>query len=174
MLLLLALGCIHTPPHPPLPTPHRVELVRREESLPDGRACLWEAENVAWDGVAVWVAEPPEGDGWCEAPREAARMVDVLGQDGPFLSVHLRTFECCPERWDERWLTWDLRTGAAATLEAYDERLAARRWERALRQVERDPSLRGWVLDRDAFLVGDGHVSFVAVHGDQARLVRVK
>lgn len=173
MLLLLTLGCMHTPPHPPAPSPWTMDLVRRAEALPDGTGCVWEAENLSYGGAPVWAEPGPEGEGWCEAPGEEARLVDVLGQDGVFLSVRLRTFRCCPEVWEERWLTWNLATGAPATLEQYDERLAERRWARLQRLQARDPTLAGWDLARDRFVVGDGHVRFVALRGGEVRLIPV-
>lgn len=170
---LLLAACMHTPPHPATPGAWELSLVSRDERLRDGTGCVWEAENLSYDGRPVWAAEGPEGEAWCEEPREDARLVDVLAQDGVFLSVRLRTFRCCPEAMEERWLTLNLETGAPATLEEYDERLAERRWARLGRLVARDPTLAGWDLARDRFLVGDGHVRFVALRDEETRLVSV-
>lgn len=170
MLLLALLGCVHTPPHAPLPGTAAVELVRREQMTRHGEYCAWEAENLTFEGRPIWYEEAPEGESWCLAPGgESARVVDLLGQDGPYLSAKLEEWSCCPEVTTVRCVTYDLRTGEPATLEQYDPRHAERRWEKARKRVP-----AGAVVLRDAFVVGDGHVRFCAFQGETMTLVPVR
>src|SRR4051812_10621443 len=88
-LALLWAGCVHTPPHPPILGQWAVTTARREQMTRDGVYCAWEAESLSFADRPIWTADPPEGENWCHAAGEAARTVDVLAQDGPFLSTRL-------------------------------------------------------------------------------------
>lgn len=170
MLLLALWGCVHTPPHPPLAGTPAVELVRLEQMTANGEYCSWEAENLVFEGRPIWSAASPDGEAWCVAPGgERARWIDILGQDGPYLSATLHEWGCCPETSSQRCVTWDLRTGEPATLEQYDPKWAARRWEKVQAKVP-----EGWQVFPDAFAVGDGHVRFCAFRGEDVTLVPVK
>lgn len=142
---------------------------RREQMREDGVYCSWEAEQLTYAGRPLWVEEPPMGEDWCRTPGESSRTVDVLGQDGPFLSLVRRAWSCCPDRTEASCGTVDVRDGHAITLEEYDERHAAKRWEKAI-----DKAPPGVVLDRDDFLVGDGHVGFCVAQADGLVEVRVR
>ena len=58
----LLVGCVHTPPHPPVEGTWSREFTRRQELRRDGRYCAWEAESPAWSGTLLWPAEAPIGD----------------------------------------------------------------------------------------------------------------
>lgn len=169
MLLLALLGCVHTPPHPPVAGTPAVELVRLEQMNAHGEYCAWEAENLVFEGRPIWSVASPDEENWCRSPGEQARWIDILGQDGPFLSATLHEEACCPEATSVRCVTWDLTTGEPATLAQYDPRWAERRWEKAQAKVP-----AGWEIFPDAFAVGDGHVRFCAFRGEEVRLVPVK
>jgi hypothetical protein len=177
---LLLLGCVHTPPHDPPPGRWTVDTVRREQMTLDGTWCSWEAENLVYEHDAVWAATPPDEDGgprtdtWCVDGGESARMVDVVAQDGPFLSTRLHEEGCCPRRDETTCTTWDLRTRGRAHLEDYDGRHAEWRWAKLQHLLAKDPDLVGWSFDRDAFLVRGGHVTFCGVKGGLVREVRVR
>ena len=173
MLLLGLLACRHTPPHEPLDAVVVVELDSRERLLRTGEECRWEAEQLLVDGAAVWVEEPPDGEEWCLAGNERARTLDVVSQDGPFLSTILGEMDD-EGRWTRRCVTWDLRTRAPASVYAWDERRAPRRLAEFAALPGRDPSLIGWTLDADAFLMRNGHVAFCATRGAEIREVLVK
>jgi hypothetical protein len=144
-----------------------VSFERREQMTQTGDWCSWEAESLAFDQLDLWTATPPDEENWCRAPGESSRTVDILGRDGPYLSVRLTEWSCCPDHATARCVTYDLRTGQPATLEQYDEKHAARRWERARAKVP-----AGYVLTADAFVVGDRHVRFCAVRGDDVVEIR--
>jgi hypothetical protein len=94
--------------------------------------------------------------------------VDVLGRDGPYVSVLLTEWACCPDQTTARCGTLDVRDGHWATLDEYDDRHAAKRWDKAR---EKAPDLP---LDRDAFVVGDGHVRFCVVQDGGLVQVQVR
>lgn len=169
MALLSLLACLHTPPHDPVPGTVAKDFVRREQFNQEGEYCAWEAENLVFEGQPLWVAEAPADENWCLSPMEASRWVDILGQDGPYLSVILHTLSCCPDVEEVRCLTMDVRTAEAVTLAQYDEKRAERRWKRAQRHVP-----EGHTLDERAFVVGDRHVRFCAQRGTDVVLVPVR
>lgn len=159
---MLAGGCVHTPPHDPVGGAWKKDFVRREEMREDGTFCSWEAESLVYEGAPVWSAEPPTGQNWCGTADEVSRYFDVLGQDGPFLSVHTVETGCCPERSSAECVTWNLSTGQPATLTEYDEKHAAKRWLAAQVALAGSP-WEGYLLIPDAFLVVDGgHVAVCA------------
>ena len=167
-VVLSMAGCVRTPPHDPVDGAPVTRTERREQMSHDGDWCSWEAESLYFGERALWAVDTPDDDGgWCETPGESSRMVDVLGQDGPYLSVKLTEMGCCPDHDAVRCFTMDMRTGAAITLEEYDSRRAERRWEQA--QKSAVPG-----LDRGAFVVGDGHVRFCVVHGPDVAFVPVR
>lgn len=169
-LVSLLVACVHTPPHEAVPGAPTVAFARREQMTRDGAWCAWEAESLSFDGRPLWVADAPGEESWCRAPGgEASRVVDVLGRDGPFLSVRLTEWGCCPDHAVSRCVTLDVRTGEPTTLEAYDPRHAERRWSRAVRDAP-----PGFTLSPDAFLVGDRHVRFCAMRGEEMAEVPVR
>jgi hypothetical protein len=172
-LLLLLVACRHTPPHEPIAGTVVIELDARAALLRNGEECQWEAEQLRIDGAPVWAVEPPEGEDWCLAGDERARTVDIVSQDGPFLSTILGEMDASGA-WTRRCVTWDLRTRAPATLLDWDERRAPRRLAELATAKLRDPSLAGWTLSPEAFLVRDGHVAFCAMRGTEIREVVVK
>lgn len=164
MLWLLA-PFIHTAPLPPPGAKWEVAFLRMEDMTPEGVWCAWEAESLLYDGKPLWSAEPPEGEQWCQTPFEAARTVDVLGENGPYLSVRLTEWACCPERESVvPAVTYDLRTGQPTTLEAYDLRHFDWRSKR-LRQILDKKHGGGWAVDPAAFAVDGRHVRVWATRG---------
>ncbi|MDP2311056.1 MAG: hypothetical protein Q8P18_33860 [Pseudomonadota bacterium] len=167
MLWLIA-PFVHTPPLAPPGPPWEVAFLRREDMTRQGVWCAWEAESLLYDGKPLWSAEPPEGEHWCLAPFEAARMVDVLGENGPYLSVRLTEWACCPDREAiTRAVTYDLRTGVPTTLEAYDPRYFSWRTKRLQRILDRNHG-GGWSVDPTAFVVDGRHVRVWATRGGEA------
>ncbi len=161
--LLLALACVHTPPHLAPSGEWKKDYTRREETREDGTYCAWEAESLTYKGVPLWSAEPPEGENWCAAADESSRYFDVVGQDGPFLSVRTVETGCCPERSTAACLTWNLETGKVATLADYDEHHAAKRITDAT-AILADEDYKGFVLADNGWVVKpDGHVALCAV-----------
>lgn len=163
------LGCVHTPPHDLVSGEWKKEFVRREEMRKDGTFCSWEAESLVYDGVPVWSAQPPAGQNWCGTGDEESRYFNVIGQDGPFLSVQTVETGCCPERSVAACVTWNLTTGKPATLTEYDEKHAAKRWLAARVALAASP-WEGYLLVPDAFLVVEGgHVAVCAYPPGGAR-----
>jgi hypothetical protein len=154
LILWLLAACVRTPPHPPLGEAVTVRTERRERALDEeGRGCAWEEESL-WVGERRLIgADPPDALDWCAKPTDHWRTLDVLGQDGAFVSLEqdgsdgVRT---CG--------TIDTATGAWATLDAYDPKHAKGRVRRALRLLAGEPSEPGF--DPDRFVVGGGHVRF--------------
>ena len=166
-LLALILACVATRPKAPVPGAPVVTPAWRE-SLVDDAACVYEAESLRFGERPLWEEEPPPAEGWCRAPFEHARTVDLLGQDGPYLSVRQATRDCCPDAETVACLTYDVRSALPITLRQYDPRLADQRLARATAQLP-----AGFTLDRDAFLIGDGHVRFCARRGAEILLIAV-
>jgi hypothetical protein len=164
---------VHTPPHP-VEGRWQIELVRIEQATASGRPCVWEAEQLTYEGRAVWVATPPGDESFCRAPGEAARMVDVLGEDGPFLSVRLEERRCCPERVEVTpCVTYDLRSGTPVSLEAYDPDRFDWRSKKLTRVLERRHG-GGWTAEPWAFVVDRGHVRVCATRGDERLEVPIR
>lgn len=173
MLWLLA-PFVHTPPHPPPPAKWEVAYTRAEQMTPAGVYCSWEAENLLYDGKAIWSADPPEDESFCKEPFEAARTIDVLGEDGPFLSVRFREWGCCPEREAlTRCVTYDLRTATPTTLEAYDPKHYKWRAKKLQRVLDKKHG-GGWSVEPSAFIVGDRHVRVCATRGDETIEVAIR
>ncbi len=153
-MLLLAAACMHTPPRPRLPEPVVVRNeLRTAEFDAEGRTCTWEAEGL-WVGTRRVLGQdaPTEMD-WCRAPSESWSTLDVLGQDGEFVSIAAASSSGPPGCG-----TWNVVTGLPATLVEYDEKLAERRVLRATRKLARRP-LSG-TFNADAFIVGNRHLRF--------------
>lgn len=165
-MILLLLACIHTPPHDPVEGTWTKEFVRLEEMRANGDYCSWEAESLMYGGAALWSVAPPIGENWCGTPAERAQYFDVLGQDGPFLSIRTQEIGCCPERSASTCVTWNLSTGKPATLMEYDERRAEKRWQKA-QDIATAPAYAGLTIAEDTFVVKPGgHVAFCAApHG---------
>ena len=168
-MMLLLLACVHTPPHAPVEGTWKKEFVRREEIQAGGDYCSWEAESLTYAGTPLWSAEPPEGENWCGTPADQSRYFDVLGQDGPFLSIRTQESGCCPDHSDAACVTWNLQAGRPATLVEYDERRAAKRWAQA-QAIAAAPGFAGYTIAQDAFVVvPGGHVAFCAAPTAGAR-----
>lgn len=154
MILVLALGCMHTPPHEPLAEPVVVRLAARHDVADqEGRDCSWEEEGL-WVGERrVLGADPPDDTDWCRAPSHHWATLDLLGQDGPYVSLvqasDVGRTSC---------QTWDVVENRPITLAEYDEKLASRRIRRANRLLARHP-LPGPLVP-DSFVVRHGHVTF--------------
>jgi hypothetical protein len=166
-LLALLLACVATRPKAPVPGAPVVTPAWRE-ALVDDAACAFESESLRFGALSLWEEEAPPAEGWCRAPFEHARTVDVLGQDGPYLSVRQTTRDCCPAVETSACVTYDVRSALPVTLRQYDPRLADQRLARATAQLP-----AGFTLERDAFLVGDGHVRFCARRGAEITLIEV-
>lgn len=167
-------GCLHTPPHEPLPGALTHEVERVDLLTRDGAPCLWESEQLRFAGADVWTHSPPVEEGWCADGVEQAWMVELLGRDGPFLSTLLVEADLQAPTRSARCVTWDLRTRQPTTLAAYDERHAERRVELLRLAATKDPSLAGLPLDPEAFVVGGGHVRFCTFKGEELLLVPVR
>ncbi len=154
ILPLLLLGCMHTRPSPPWPESVAVRLESRERAVgEEGRTCRWEEESL-WAGGRRLVGEsPPDAEDWCREPSDHWRTIDVVAQDGPYLSL-------LTEDSDGRRTcgTLDLSTGSEIALSTYDEKLAARRARRAARLLAKHPAPAGF--DENRFLLREGHVRF--------------
>lgn len=174
MVLLLLVGCVHTPPHPAFVGTWEKVYARFEE-VRGVEYCVWESESLQAGGRMLWGLAPPETEqNWCRASGERAAWFDVVGEDGAFLSVRSTEAGCCPETRRTVCATWNLETGGRATLEEYDATLAAERWSEAQVKLAAEHPGGGWVIDRAAFLVSKGHVSFCATRGADLALVNVR
>ncbi len=128
----------------------------------EGAECRWE-EEALWVGAdRVIGAEPPDAADWCTVPWDHWSTLDILGQDGRFVSVLAEgegTTASCR--------TWDVEAGEPISLAEYDEKVADKRLKRAARLLRR----RGWTytVDPDAFYIGGGHVVFCFFDGAGAR-----
>lgn len=148
------LGCVHTPPHEALPEPARVEnLARVAFADLDGRTCRWEEEQLFVGPRRVIGGEFPDATDWCRAPFDHWATLDVLGEDGRYVSVLAES-----DAGRESCRTWDVELGRPVTLAEYDARNAEKRLARAAR-VHTRRRLPG-TLEADAFVVRDGHVAF--------------
>lgn len=154
MLPWLLLGCMHTPPSPPWPESVAVRVESREGRVgEEGRTCFWEEESLWVGGRRILGEAPPDAEDWCRAPTDHWRTIDIVGQDGRYISLLTEDSEgrrTCG--------TLDLATGAEATLTEYDAKLAARRARRAERLLAKHPAAAGFQADR--FLLRAGHVRF--------------
>jgi hypothetical protein len=163
--LWFAAPFIHTPSQPPAERPWSVTFERREQMTRAGVWCSWEAESLVAGDLPIWSAEPPEEENWCKAPGESARMVDVLGSDGPYVSVRLTDWGCCPNRQTHvRCVTYDVRTGQPATMEVYDPKSWKWRSQR-LAQISKRSYAGALSWEPSAFVVGGGHVRVCATAG---------
>lgn len=154
MILLFAAGCLHTPPHEPLPEPVTVRLAARHDVADgEGRDCAWEEEGL-WVGEhRVFGADPPDDTDWCRSPSDHWATIDVLGQDGRYVSLLTAS-----DAAKESCRTWDVVDGRPITLAEYDEKAAPKRVRRASRLLGRTPIAAPF--DPDAFRVRSGHVTF--------------
>lgn len=158
MFLLALLACAHTPPHAPVPGQVRVESGFREDFRPDRKRCRWEGEALLYDGKLLLGELPEAEEGAC--PEDRSLFLDLEGQDGPFVSVVVRE-QTGGAPAPARCVTLDVRTGAPATIRAYDPKLADKRLLRAQKILARAKVPA--VPREEDFLVngkrkGDGHV----------------
>lgn len=168
------LACMHTPPAPPVNQIPQVQLERREFTDPAGQYCAWEAESLMFGSKALWTEEAPDAPNGCVPPGEHARTVDVVGQNGKYVSAILRDWTCCPDVVSLRCVTYDGETGEPTTLEAYDEKHALKRQLRAQKEWVRMGAPAGWTLDPNSFLIDGGHVTFCAIQGENLKKIPVR
>jgi hypothetical protein len=171
---LPVVACLHTAPHDPFPGEVTRTVERRDVITHTGEQCIWEAEQLRFGGADLWTHEPPEGEGWCGGGWDKAWLSELRGRDGPYVSAVLSSMDSTAGPASTWCTTWDLRTRGPTTLAAYDARHAERRLELLDRARERDPSLAGWTIAPDAFLIADRHVRFCAARGTTLRLVPVR
>lgn len=153
-VLALAAGCMHTPPHPAIVEPATVRL-SEGHAVPDieGRTCFWEEEGLWLRERRILGAEAPEGHDRCTDLTDHWRTLDLLGQDGRFVSLFV-----ADDQGGEDCGTWNVESGLRATLEEYDVKLADKRIKRAERlRVRRAIPGR---FSPDSFFVRGGHVVF--------------
>lgn len=154
MILLVSLGCVHTPPHEPIAEPVTVRLAERHEVADEeGRDCAWEEEGL-WRGETLLIGNPaPDATDWCGPPSDHWATLDLLGQDGRYVSL-LQESDTTPPT----CRTWDVVENRPVTLAEYDEKNAPKRIRKASRLLARHPI--DAPFDPDAFLVRAGHVRF--------------
>lgn len=176
----LLAGCLRTPLSAPVEGAARVEVEEVSYVNPQGRACMWEAEQLWFGDQALWVEERPDAPNGCRPPSEHIRQVEVAGQDGPYLSVILRVSDCCGEgskgadpTVETICRTYDVRTGEPVPLRAYDRARADRRLARLDRLFRQQDLPAGYAIAEDAYLVGGGRVQFCAVRGGELLLIEV-
>lgn len=170
-MILLLLACAH--PVALAPVPSDVGVERERAQTMRGEECLWEAEDLTTGGAAVWATPRPEIDEeWCREGHEEARTVDIVDKSGPFLSTVLGVME--GDRWTQRCVTWDLRRRAPATLEDLNAREAPAWWSEVGAKIAADPSLAGWTVSRDAWVLAPGGVAFCATRDGQVRQIPVR
>ncbi len=162
-MTLLLTSCIHTPAHPPLAGAVHVEAHARVEAADDeGAECRWEEEALWVGATRVIGSEPPDAADWCTTPSDHWSTLDILGQDGRFVSVlgvsDTEAASCS---------TWDVEAGRPVSLSEYDEKLVDKRLKRAARLLQR----LAWTypVDPEAFYVGGGHIVFCFFDGAGAR-----
>lgn len=153
MLWIIA-GCVHTPPHPPLAEAPSVRLAAAYAVVDEeGRGCAWE-EEALWVGERrIFGDEAPDAENWCVVPLDHWSTVDLLGQDGRFVSVLMQN-----DVGERACVTWDVEAGRPATLVEYDGKLATGRLKVA--GERRAKAQLGGVLAADNFYVRGGHVVF--------------
>ena len=164
MLLWLTGLFVRTPPQAPPEGQWAVHTDRVEQMTPRGVYCAWEAESLLYAGTPIWGDTPPEDESFCKAPSESSRTVDILGQNGPYLSVRLWEWSCCPDR--EQTVscrTYDLRTGTPVTLEAYDPKSYAWRAKKITRVLARKGG--GFTVAPTSFRVDGKHVQLCVTRG---------
>ena len=170
-------ACLRTPPSVAVDGSARVEVEEAFYTDPQGRACLWEAEQLWFNAQALWVEERPDAPNGCRPPSERLRQVEIVGQDGPYLSVILRTSDCCSGEGgpaiESICRTYDVRTGEPVSLRAYDRSRADRRLARLDRLWRRQGAPAGFTIAEDSFLVGGGGVNFCAIKGEEVLLIPI-
>lgn len=155
MMWWFTLACIHTPAFDPVAVPVATP-THRVESLPDeeGRTCTWEEEWLLGGAERLLGADVPEA---CDVLADHWQTVDLLGQNGPFVSVLVETGGCCPEVRAAACQTWDLVHHVPVSVHDYDPARAERRWRRA----EAIAAERGvGALDPLQFYIRGTHVTF--------------
>ena len=154
MRLWLLVGCVHTPPHPPLAEAPAVRLAAVYAVVDEeGRGCSWEEETLWYGERRIFGNEPPDAPNWCLVPSDHWATVDLLGQDGRFVSVLMEN-----DAGQRECVTWDVDAGRPATLVEYDEKLAETRLKIAAKRRAK-ARLQG-ALVPDNFYVRSGHVVF--------------
>lgn len=145
----------------------------RRSELVDGRWCEWESDTLRVGDQLVFGEAPPEPEQhWCTESHDRARWVEDVEADGPWLSAQTWVWDS-PGLWVPGCATWSLVTARRATLDDVEGGAAGEAWAHAQAELARAwPG--GWKLDRDAFLVGRGHVSFCAIRGREVALVKVR
>lgn len=169
-----SVGCVHVPPRPVVPGAWTVTTERRYDQWTRGELCSWEAEQLTFAGQPLWVSPPPEGEGACPPGNDAARTADVVGQDGPFLSAILRERDDAQGLSTVRCVTWDLATRLPTTLDGLDQKRAEHWRATAAAELVADPSLAGWLMTGDSFVLREHHVVYCLVRGDQMRELPIR
>lgn len=153
-VLVLAVGCMHTPPHPELGEPATIRLSEAHAVADEeGRTCFWEEEGLWLGERRILGAEAPDATDWCTELSDHWRTLTRLGQDGRFVSLLVASDDS-----GEDCGTWNVESGLRATLDEYDVKLADKRIKRAERLRTRR-AIPGR-LNGDSFFVRGGHVVF--------------
>lgn len=180
MLLFSLLSCLHRPAVVAPPIPWRREVDHREEVLPDGSWCAWDAERIVTAEGSLWEITAPDtvpggvAEQWCPAGGEASRTVDVVDQTGPFLHTILHDRRCCPEEEVSLCVTWDLRTRGPATLSDVDPRRAAELWAGLQAKIAAEPALADLRFAVDEFVMEKGIVRFCGRKDGTLREVEIR
>lgn len=160
------MACIHTPALPSPGVEVSVSLATLEGRPDDeGRACTWAEEALVADGARLLGGEPPEA---CAPLTDRWQTVDVLGRNGPFVSVVVETGGCCPPVRQARCATFDVVNRREVTVTEYHEKVASRRLRRAATEAARLGVVTP--LDEAQFLVRGQHVTFCAWTPSGARV----
>lgn len=152
---LILLGCIHTPALDPVDVSVETT-VFRVESPPDeeGRTCTWEEEWLVAPEARLLGNDMPEA---CDVLADHWQTVDLLAENGPFVSVVVESGGCCPEVNAASCQTWDIVRRVPVSVSEYDPRRAERRLRRAEAIAE---ELGVSALDPMQFLIRGRHVTF--------------
>lgn len=168
MVVLALLACAKTDALPVPAEPVGVRVVEAP-GRPDenGRACTWEEESLWYGPNRLVGTDPPEGES-CGGIGDHWQTLDIVGSNGPFLSVERAWGVCCPDRSDRELLTWDVVNGRPISILEYDEKWGEKRLAWARKAVERghypglaDPN----EVDPARFFIRGSHVVFVVYNG---------
>mgnify|MGYP001576285118 CR=1 FL=1 len=129
------------------------------EGPPDdeGRACTWAEEAFFAGAERVVGEEPPDA---CVPLTDHWQTVDILGRNGPYVSVLVEAGGCCPPVREARCTTFNVVDRRAVTVYDYHDKVA----ERRLRRANAEAAAMGLAapVDPGQFFIRGEHVTFCA------------